>query len=161
MRADHPVFKKQCYHVVRIGLGGVFVFSGIIKAFDIDSFSAVIQAFAVLPVEWCTAAAAGICFFEIVFGAGLVFDIKASLAGIFSLLLLFIAVLGYAVAMGYDIDCGCFGPNDPEAKAFSSLKLSIARDIFMVLLVAYLYVWRYKNNYRHQFFYKLYKEEQN
>ncbi len=157
MRADHFVFKKRCYHLVRIGLGSVFVFSGMVKAFDLDSFSAVIQAFAVLPLEWCSPAAAGICFLELIFGAGLVLDIKAGLAGIFGLLVLFIIVLGHAVIMGYDIDCGCFGANDPETKAFSSLKISIARDIFMIFLVVYLYVWRFKNNHRHHSFTQIIK----
>ena len=41
------------------------------------------------------------------------------------LLILFIAVLGYGIWLGLDIDCGCFGPGDPEHDAFSGLRTAL------------------------------------
>jgi hypothetical protein len=79
---------------------------------------------------------------------GLVADVRGSLTAILGMLLMFIAVLSHAVFMGYDIDCGCFGPNDPEANAFSGLRTALVRDFIMVAQVTYLYFWRFKNHHR-------------
>ena len=142
------------YRLIRMGLGGVFLYSGLSKAFDLVYFSGIIDAFGILPSVLTYPVAVGIVTAELALGAGLVFDLKGSLAGILIMLLGFISVAGYAIAMGYDIDCGCFGPSDPEAEAFSSLRTAVVRDLFMVAMVAYLYGWRYKNGTRPSFFSK-------
>lgn len=134
---------KITYRIIRLSLGMFFFISGIFKVADLDAFSQTIGAFAILPAVLNYPGAVFICMAEIVCGAGLVLDIKGSLGVIFSLLLMFVFVLGYAVFMGYDIDCGCFGPSDPETTAFSNLRVSLVRDIVMVALVFYLYYWRY------------------
>jgi len=138
---------KKIYVIVRVGLGLVFIVSGAIKAMDLVSFSKVIEAFAILPVDFSYPAAVLISVTELLLGMGLVADIKGSLGGIFSLLCGFGFVLSWAIYMGYDIDCGCFGEQDPEAKAFASLRTSLFRDVFMIVVVSYLYTWRFKNNY--------------
>jgi len=58
------------------------------------------------------------------------------------LLVLFIAILGYGIWMGLDVDCGCFGPDDPEAEAFHGLRLPLYRDMLMLAGIAYIYGWR-------------------
>ncbi len=138
---------KKIYMIARAGLGIIFISTGINKVFDLDSFSKVIDAFAILPQEFCYPAAIVISLAEIIFGLGLLVDIKGSLGSIFLMLLLFIAVLSHAIYMGYDIDCGCFAPKDPEAKIFSNLKSSLARDFCMIAQVLYLYLWRFKNKH--------------
>jgi len=144
---ENVLFSKKAYQVVRIVFGAVFIVSGGIKIVDINSFAEVINAFAILPYGMSYPSAVLISISEILFGAGLLADIRGSLAGILSLLFLFALVLGWALYMGYDIDCGCFGPEDPEAKAFASLKTSLLRDILMIGLVSYLYASRIKNNH--------------
>ncbi len=138
---------KKIYMIVRIGLGLVFIISGAIKAMDLVSFSRVIEAFAILPIDMSYPAAVLISVTELLLGIGLIADIKGSLGGIFLLLFGFAFVLSWAIYMGYDIDCGCFGEQDPEAKAFSSLRTSLVRDFFMIFIVSYLYIWRFKNNH--------------
>ena len=49
------------------------------------------------------------------------------------------AVLGYGIWMGLDVDCGCFGPEDPEAEAFHGLRLSLFRDLVMMAGVIFIY----------------------
>jgi hypothetical protein len=44
--------------------------------------------------------------------------------------------------MGLDVDCGCFGPEDPEAEAFHGLRLSLYRDLAMMAGVFFIYGWR-------------------
>lgn len=140
-------FSKKIYMTARIVLGLVFISSGTIKLCDLDAFSKVIEAFAILPFEFCYPFAVMISLAEIFFGFGLVVDIKGSLSAIFLMLLVFVAVLGHAVYMGYDIDCGCFGPEDPEARLFVGLKGALARDVCMIVQVLYLYLWRFKNRH--------------
>jgi hypothetical protein len=139
-----------------MGLGGVFLYSGLSKVFNLVYFSGIIDAFGILPSVLTFPAAVGIVLAELGLGAGLVFDIKGSLAGILIMLMGFIGVAGYAIAMGYDIDCGCFGPSDPEAEAFSSLRTAVLRDMVMVAMVGYLYLWRYKTGTRPLFFSNIY-----
>ena len=86
--------------------------------------------------------AIGLPFLEVIAGFGLLFDIRGSLALITGLLVLFMMVLGYGIWMGLDVDCGRFGPEDPEAKAFHSLRLSLFRNLVMMAGVIFLYGWR-------------------
>ena len=83
---------------------------------------------------------------EIIAGTGLLVDIRGSLALVTGLLLLFVAVLGYGIRMGLDVDCGCFGPDEPEADAFYGLRSALYRDLIVLLAAAFLYGWR---RYRH------------
>jgi hypothetical protein len=79
---------------------------------------------------------------EIIAGLGLIFDIKGSLSMILGLLALFIAILSYGIWMGLDVDCGCFGPEEPEAKAFHGLRVTLYRDLIMLSIVTFIYGWR-------------------
>lgn len=115
---------------------------------DLGAFSKTIQAFAILPGSMVFPAAVVIVLFELVFGIGIVLDIRFSLEGVLILVLGFIAVIGYALHMGYDIDCGCFGPDDPEAIAFQGLTTALYRDLSILLIAGYLYMWRYKTGHR-------------
>ena len=150
---------KKMYQCVRIILGVVFIVSGGIKAADFAAFSRIIDAFAIIGPGMSYPAAILISCLELVLGIGLVADIKGSLGGILGLLLGFALILSWALYMGYDIDCGCFGPQDPEAKAFSSLKTSLLRDVLMILSVLYLYIWRFRNKHNPVFLRNYYKKE--
>ncbi len=141
------LFHSTCYLLVRVLLGAVFLVSGILKAGDLEAFTGIVNAFAILPEAWAPFAALVICACEIIFGVALIMDVKGGLGGITAMLVVFILVLGYAIHLGYDIDCGCFGPQDPEAKAFSSLRTSLIRDVFMVAVAVYLYAWRVKHRH--------------
>ena len=133
------------YRLLRFILGAVFIYSGLSKSMDLVYFSGIIDAFGLLPKSLSYPAGVAIVAMELILGIGLIFDIKGSLAGILILLLGFMAVAGYAIFMGYDIDCGCFGPGDPAAEAFSSLREVLYRDTVMLTCILYLYLWRYKN----------------
>lgn len=128
------------------------MYSGLSKLADLAYFSGIIDAFSILPSGLTYPAAVVIVTAELVLGAGLVFDRRGSLAGVLIMLLGFMGVAGYAIAMGYDIDCGCFGPSDPAAEAFSSLRTALIRDAVMVAVVGYLYLWRHKTGTHPSFF---------
>lgn len=134
------------YLMVRILLGTVFLGSGISKLMAPQNFSVIIQSYGLIPDFWILPTAIILSILEVGAGLGLVLDIHGSLAIITALLGVFIVILGYGIWMGFDVDCGCFGPGDPEANAFHGLKPALVRDIIMVMGVFYLYFWRFRQN---------------
>lgn len=131
------------YTIIRLALGGVFLFSGAAKIITPISFATLINAYGILPEDITLTVAVLLAAFEIIAGIGLILDIRGSLASVSGLLVLFIIVLGYGIHMGLDIDCGCFGPDEPEATAFHGLRTALYRDIVMVGGAVYLYAYRF------------------
>lgn len=136
-------FSPLIYHLVRIALSAIFLWSGISKLMAPKEFALIIDAYGLMPEVWILPLAIILPLLEMVFGLGLLLDIRGSLAGITGLLMLFVAILSYGIWLGLDIDCGCFGPQDPESEAFHSLRPALYRDFVMIVGVLYLYFWRY------------------
>ena len=130
------------YRLCRWTLGGIFIYAGGIKLLEPEIFAILIEAYGIVPEGLLMPVAIGLPLLEVIAGFGLLFDIHRSLALITGLLVLFMVVLGYGIWMGLDVDCGCFGPNDPEAKAFHGLRLSLFRDLVMLAGVFFIYGWR-------------------
>lgn len=130
------------YRIVSWVLGGIFIYSGATKLLAPQTFAVLIEAYGLIPDMLLMPVALILPALEVVAGVGLLFDIRGSLAVIAGLLLLFIAILGYGIRMGLDVDCGCFGPEEPEAEAFHGLRLALYRDMAMMAAVAFLYGWR-------------------
>lgn len=134
------------YGLVRMTISMVFIWSGIAKLFAPKEFSVIIESYGLIPDIWIMPAAFFLSLSEVVAGFGLMLDIHGSLSVITGLLILFMTVLSYGVWMGLDLDCGCFGPQDPEFKAFHGLWAALIRDIFMLLGIFYLYYQRLSQN---------------
>jgi uncharacterized membrane protein YphA (DoxX/SURF4 family) len=130
------------YRICRFTLGSIFIYAGGTKLLEPEIFAVLIEAYGIVPEGLLMPVAIGLPLLEVVAGIGLLFDIRGSLALITGLLVLFIVVLGYGIWMGLDVDCGCFGPEDPEAEAFHGLRLSLTRDLVMMAGVIFLYGWR-------------------
>ena len=130
------------YRIVRWGLGGIFIYSGATKLLAPQIFAVLIDAYGIVPEDLLMPVAVILPTLEVLAGVGLLFDIRGSLAVIAGLLMLFFAILGYGIRMGLDVDCGCFGPEEPEAKAFHGLRLALYRDMAMLAAVIFLYGWR-------------------
>jgi uncharacterized membrane protein len=130
------------YRLCRWTLGGIFIYAGSTKLLEPEIFAVLIEAYGIVPDGLLMPVAIGLPFLEVNAGFGLLFDIRGSLALTTGLLVLFIAVLGYGIWMGLDVDCGCFGPEDPEAEAFHGLRLSLFRDLVMMAGVIFIYGWR-------------------
>ncbi|MHB8790082.1 MAG: MauE/DoxX family redox-associated membrane protein [Desulfobulbaceae bacterium] len=133
------------YRLVRWALAGLFIWAGALKLADPPAFAVIISDFGLVPGWSVMPLALALPVLEVAAALGLVFDLRRSLAVISFLLAMFIAILGYAIWLGLDIDCGCFGPEDPEARAYSSLRTSLYRDLAMAAGVLFLYWWRMRN----------------
>jgi uncharacterized membrane protein YphA (DoxX/SURF4 family) len=130
------------YRLCRWTLGIIFIYAGGTKLLEPETFAVLIEAYGIAPEELLMPVAIGLPLLEVIGGIGLLFDIRGSLALISGLLVLFMVILGYGIWMGLDVDCGCFGPEDPEAEAFHGLRLSLFRDLIMMAVVFFMYGWR-------------------
>ena len=133
------------YRAVRTALAMVFIWSGINKLMGLRDFAFVIDAYGLIPNALAGWAALGLSVLELVAGIGLLLDLRGSLAAIGAMTGLFIGVLTYGIHLGLDVDCGCFGPEDPLAEAFHGLRPALYRDLVMVAGIVYLYRWRWLN----------------
>jgi hypothetical protein len=119
------------------------------KLFNIADFAAIINAYAILPGFAVTPVAVFLPLAEIALALGLIFNRATSKYLTIFLLFFFIAVLSYAISQGLDIDCGCFGPEDPEHRAFQGLRIAIVRDVVMIVLLSYsLWYCNYRKSYK-------------
>ena len=121
------------YRMTRLIVGSIFIYAGGTKLLESKTFAVLIEAYGIVPDGLLMPVAIALPILEVIAGIGLVFDIRGSLLVIAGLLVVFIAILIYGIWMGLDVDCGCFGPEDPEAKAFHGLRLSLYRDLVMML----------------------------
>ncbi len=134
---------KFFYNLLRFSLGIIFLYSGISKMIEPEVFAVLIESYGILPEILVFPTSVLLIIMEIIAGAGLLFEIKWSLELLTGLLLLFIGVLTYGIILGLDIDCGCFGKEEPEYKAYHGLRTALYRDIIMIAGIIYLYIWRY------------------
>jgi uncharacterized membrane protein YphA (DoxX/SURF4 family) len=124
--------------LVRWAIAAIFIYSGLIKLMDPSSFAVVISGFGLVPKPFLFPAALFMSSLELIAGIGLMFAVRGSLSVITAMLLMFIAVLVYGIHLGLDIDCGCFGPEDPE-QAYKGLKAALVRDAVMMVALVFIY----------------------
>jgi len=125
----------------RFIIGGVFIYSGIAKLMDLQSFANAISQYDLLPQSLLAPVAIGLPSLEFLAGVGLIFNIRGSLSAIFTMLLLFVFVLWYGILRDLNIDCGCFSPE--EIADHNSLKRAFYRDVVMIGAVLFIYLHRY------------------
>lgn len=123
-------------------LGSIFICAGSTKLLEPRSFAVLIEAFGLVPEALLFPLAIGLPILEILGGMGLAFGIQGSEGIIAGLLVVFVAILGYGIWMGLEVDCGCFGPEDPESKAFHGLRTTLVRDLVMMAGLGFIYGWR-------------------
>ena len=133
---------SRVYLLVRSLLGVLFLYAGVMKLSNLQGFGTVISDFGLLPESWIWPVALLLPTLELLAALGLLLDMRGSLAAVVAMLLLFIGVLVYGIRLGLDIDCGCFGPEDPEGHVYGSLRSSLVRDMGMMAGAVYLYWWR-------------------
>lgn len=119
--------------LANLALGGFFVASAGFKLASPALFVEQIGAFGLIwpslipPVAW------GLIVLEICAGLAVIGNRRWGLWLVIGLLALFIAVLGYGVAIGLDISCGCLGRAE-----LGSLPQAILRDLLLLTLAGAL-----------------------
>ncbi len=123
---------------VRLCLGSIFIYAGLIKLIDPKAFARVISLYDIVPESFLPFIAVGLPAIEFLSGLGLIFNLRGSLTAIFSLLVVFTVVLGYGVLSNLNIDCGCFSPE--EITQQNSLKTAFYRDLVLIGGAFFLYL---------------------
>src|SRR5262245_13085686 len=96
---------------VRLVLGGLFVFAGVMKLNDVQQFAFAVKAFKILPDSLIVFAAFAVPWTEIVAGLMLVYGWWARSAALLigAMLLAFIAAIVSVIMRDLDVKCTCFG----------------------------------------------------
>ena len=140
-----PTFKRILvshwpYRMIRLGLGVVFVWAGLVKLADPKGFAEMISAYELVPESLLVSVAICLPVLEVVAGLGLIFDVRGSLVTVLGLLVLFVFVLWFGILENLDIDCGCFSP--AELAEHGTLRAAMYRDIALMAAAGYLIWWR-------------------
>lgn len=136
---------KAVYHLSRLLLAAVFIYSGYIKADDPVAFAGQVANYQLLPYAWNYLVAATLPYLELLCGVLLLLNqrVRPAVLVLFFLNLVFMLILSSAIVRGLDIDCGCF---NPEAEATTSPVFALWRDAGLLLLMVSTWMLRYRQH---------------
>lgn len=119
--------------LLRLGLGGVFIYAGIAKLGDVQQFYLDVHHFELTPPDVSMVLAMFLPWLEIAVGAALIARrlYLGAIALTAAMSLVFLAAIASAWWRGLDITCGCFGhetnaTNFPRHLAFNGAMLAAA-----------------------------------
>lgn len=122
--------------ILRWLLGGLFVWAGAVKLSSPKAFARAVDAYGLLPEMLLPVVALLLPVAEILAGVAVVRRWRGGLAGMATLLLLFLAVLGYAIGQQLEVDCGCFSVAERQGQ--TSARSAFLRDLLMLAGVVVL-----------------------
>ncbi|HWI40861.1 MAG TPA: MauE/DoxX family redox-associated membrane protein [Verrucomicrobiae bacterium] len=120
--------------LLRLLVGGTFLVAGASKVAEPARFAGTIAAYGILSPFSASFAAALLPWVEMAAGGALAAGRRTggAAAVLVALTLVFLAVLGHAIAGGAPPDCGCFGGSGGSAWG------AVARDLLLLAGGAYL-----------------------
>src|SRR5262245_9071898 len=102
--------------LLRVILGGIFIYAGYLKLRDPwQLFAASIASYELVPMWMAEIVAKTLPWFEVAVGAGMIVGwrlLPAASSGTALLLVVFNGLVWNAFLRGKEIDCGCFGPGE-------------------------------------------------
>lgn len=129
------------YHLPRIVLAGVFIYSGSVKLLDVKEFAILVSQYDLVPEVLLAPVAIGLPALEVLAGIGLLLEVPGVLATITAMLVMFCTVLWYGILRDLDIDCGCF--STAELRGQDSLRQALYRDFVLIALCGNLFLHRF------------------
>lgn len=130
--------KETIFHILhwvsRVGLAGIFLYSGYLKLLSPLQFAADIMGYQLVPASLVYPVAEYFPWLEISLGLLLLIGWRVRYWGIAAscLILFFITILTITYARGIDADCGCFGSGEKISW------LTIVRDSLFLLPALFL-----------------------
>jgi uncharacterized membrane protein YphA (DoxX/SURF4 family) len=134
------------YPVSRVVIGLLFIWAGGGKLMEPKVFARSLSQYGLVPEPLLIPIAIGLPLVEVLAGIGLIFDVGLGLWIIAALLIAFLMVLGYGIANNLDVDCGCFSASELAARG--ALEAAFYRDVGLLLVVFYLFSWRWVRKMR-------------
>lgn len=135
---------------LRVILGALFIWAGIMKMLDVDSFVETVGYFKIVPFDaepWDMWLGYTLPLFEILVGVALILGILLK-GAIVSVLLLSAGFLGAVISAntrGLNIECGCFGKSLSFTNYHTHISVLVIMTVMAVALVV-LEVRRDQNN---------------
>jgi uncharacterized membrane protein YphA (DoxX/SURF4 family) len=113
--------------LLRLVLGGIFLYAGAAKIGHVDYFASEITGFQILPRFLIAPLALLLPFLEVMIGAYLVIGLFTRFAAWFAALemAIFAGAIASAALRGLHVSCGCFGPSDTATTSWSE----VGRDL--------------------------------
>ena len=121
---------------LKVLLGLVFVFSAIVKVIDMDKFEIYIYSYHFFSLNFCFLVARAAIIVELVLGIGLISNCFHKLMwwGSMAMLAFYTLFLGYALVIGRDDNCHCFG----DVLQFNPWQ-SVLKNLVLMALFALVY----------------------
>ena len=129
-----PTHRRILHFCARLCLGLVLIVAAVSKSFDLNQFAQRVGDFGLVHDALVTPSASAIVIAELLTGIVLILHVRGSLICSVALLLLFISALTYGIALGLDIECGCFGPG-----VHVNLGTQLLMDFGLLLVCAIIY----------------------
>jgi len=129
-------------------LGGLFLWAGAVKLSSPKTFARSIDAFGLVPEALLPPVAIFLPILEILIGLAVLRRWRVGLPAMAALLLVFIAILGFAMGQNLEVDCGCFSV--AEQQEHTSVKAAFVRDLLMLTGVICLGVLTRRHNSSNQ-----------
>jgi uncharacterized membrane protein YphA (DoxX/SURF4 family) len=131
---------KKLLLVLHWLFGGVFIYAGIVKAWNPQLFLDDVRSFQLLGDPWAACLAMGLPWLEIFAGIAVITGLwrPGGLLVLNGALIAFLGAIGIAWYRGIDIRCGCFG----ASMATSNYLELIARDVALLALGLFLFLRR-------------------
>lgn len=127
--------------IARLILAGVFLYAGLVKASSSAQFANALIPFTFLGDQWLGPISRTLPWVEI--GAAILILLpwtrRLGAAVLLVLCLLFIAVLGWALANGIIVSCACFGQDETPSAA--KMAMSLSRDVALMAMAVIVLVW--------------------
>jgi uncharacterized membrane protein YphA (DoxX/SURF4 family) len=131
--------KVALYWALRIGVGALFVLTGVLKLQDPTAFATEIHNYQLFPML-APIMAATLPAIEVVLGLALVAGprdwARGSALATGGLMLVFTVAVTSVVARGINISCGCFGAGSGPVTM-----LTVLRDVALVAACGAIYAW--------------------
>jgi uncharacterized membrane protein YphA (DoxX/SURF4 family) len=139
MTAHQALFTRFLSFVLRLVVGGIFVYAGVVKILDPAQFANDVANYRLLPSALVNFVAITLPWVETVAGILMVmgFWLPGSALVITGLMGIFLIAIGQALARGLDISCGCFG----TIEAGKMDAMTLVRDVALFFFAAWL-LWR-------------------
>ena len=125
---------------VQIALGAIFVVAALPKIADPPSFAHMIYNYRLVPGPLVNALALVMPWVEILTGLALILGVwrreAAIVAGL--LIVVFLAAIGWNLARGHAVDCGCFdvhAAGKSREEQLADMRWVLVRDVGILLMV--------------------------
>jgi len=128
--------------LLRLALGGIFIYAGYVKLRDPwQLFAAGVASYEILPMSAVEFVARTLPWFEVALGVVLIsgFFFRTSSTIVCGMLAVFFTLIVRAWLQGKEINCGCFGGNEPISP------LTMLRDGSMLAGAIFLCVTAFRS----------------